>query len=469
MVVTAVIEDLPSNTHLAHQRARVRTSVVLARGGARPQSPMLTFGGKSWDSQTYFLLKQNEPIGPLRESIRTLFDRHAPIVGRRKGRRARSGRSSRGRSESIHLTRARSITPDAAAARRRLRRGGNRTAHRARRFDQFRQYPHCARGAPRARGRRAQGARRVAPRSVQAVHERVVPLRRRGAVLGLAWPPPRCSRSTRSCGARSTSRCSRTGASRASRSRFLALVALLAGRVSRRSCCRRFAPRPSRRRSRTGGAHAGVRQALVVLQFAMLIALLIATTVTYRQMALGMREALRQNTDPIVVVLRAVHAVAARARCCAAGRARRGVLDGFAAVGLSRRRRRSCAATPRRYRSVICGLGLRLLRALRVSARGRSVLLRRARHGADAARQRLDAPGVDRGERDGRTAARLRHSAEEAVGQIGHVQATCSASRPRSRRCTTRASSAWSRTFRSGRVRGAIPPAVFFVDEGQRG
>src|SRR6185503_13509884 len=53
--------------------------------------------------------------------------------------------------------------------------------------------------------------------------------------------------------------------------------------------------------SRTGGSHARVRQALVVLQFAMLIALVIATTVTYRQTALGMREALRQNTDPIVV------------------------------------------------------------------------------------------------------------------------------------------------------------------------
>jgi putative ABC transport system permease protein len=45
-----------------------------------------------------------------------------------------------------------------------------------------------------------------------------------------------------------------------------------------------------------------VRQALVVLQFAVLIALLIATTVAYRQTALATREALRQGTDPIVVL-----------------------------------------------------------------------------------------------------------------------------------------------------------------------
>ena len=79
MVVNAVIEDLPSNTHLAiNALASARASFSPA--AEQDRNPMLTFGGKRWGSQTYFLLKQNEPIGPLRESIRTLFDRHAPIA-----------------------------------------------------------------------------------------------------------------------------------------------------------------------------------------------------------------------------------------------------------------------------------------------------------------------------------------------------------------------------------------------------
>jgi putative ABC transport system permease protein len=45
-----------------------------------------------------------------------------------------------------------------------------------------------------------------------------------------------------------------------------------------------------------------VRQALVLLQFAVLIALLIGTTVTYRQNELATREVLRQNTNPVVIL-----------------------------------------------------------------------------------------------------------------------------------------------------------------------
>jgi putative ABC transport system permease protein len=82
---------------------------------------------------------------------------------------------------------------------------------------------------------------------------------------------------------------------------FLMLIALLAG-VYPSLVLSSFRAATVTKAARTSGAHAGVRQALVVLQFAVLIGLLIANTVTYRQMALGMREALRQNTDPIVVI-----------------------------------------------------------------------------------------------------------------------------------------------------------------------
>ena len=145
--------------------------------------------------------------------------------------------------------------------------------------------------------------------------------------------------------------------------------------------------------SRSGGAHARVRQALVVFQFAMLIALLIATTVTYRQMALGMREALRQNTDPIVVAEATVHAIAAkrdapRSTACATSRAR-----SVCRSRVSNTERRSLRPGARPLPVRYLGLGLRILRALRIPARGRSILLRRTRHGRLAAQQRLDAPG----------------------------------------------------------------------------
>jgi putative ABC transport system permease protein len=38
------------------------------------------FGGKLWGSRTYALLKPNEPAAPIRESLATLIDRHAPTV-----------------------------------------------------------------------------------------------------------------------------------------------------------------------------------------------------------------------------------------------------------------------------------------------------------------------------------------------------------------------------------------------------
>jgi putative ABC transport system permease protein len=56
-------------------------------------------------------------------------------------------------------------------------------------------------------------------------------------------------------------------------------------------------------KARTGGRlQSTVRQGLVALQFAIVIAVLIATIVVHRQTAFGMRESLRQIADPILLL-----------------------------------------------------------------------------------------------------------------------------------------------------------------------
>ena len=157
MVVNAVIEDLPSNTHLAFS-VLASARAAFSPAAEQDRNPMLEFGGKLWGSATYFLLKQNEPIAPLRESIRTLFDRHAPIAGPRKASDiwplvARPIRS-------IHLA-GPFDPPDAQQLGAVYAAAAIGLPHRARRVDQLREHPHRAGSAPRARGRRAQGARRA--------------------------------------------------------------------------------------------------------------------------------------------------------------------------------------------------------------------------------------------------------------------------------------------------------------------
>src|SRR3954462_15168422 len=110
----------------------------------------------------------------------------------------------------------------------------------------------------------------------------------------------RSNRSTYSSSARSIYRCSRTRTSSPALV-FLALVAFLAG-LYPALVLSAYRPATVTRGGRVSGGPAWVRQVLVVLQFAILIALLISTAVAYRQMHLGMREALRQNVDPILLV-----------------------------------------------------------------------------------------------------------------------------------------------------------------------
>jgi putative ABC transport system permease protein len=82
---------------------------------------------------------------------------------------------------------------------------------------------------------------------------------------------------------------------------FLVVTALLAG-VYPSLVLSAFRPATVTKGARGGRGQGVVRQSLVTLQFAILIALLIATGITYRQMSFGMREALRQDTNPVVLV-----------------------------------------------------------------------------------------------------------------------------------------------------------------------
>jgi putative ABC transport system permease protein len=299
MIVTAVIEDLPSNTHLA---ISVLASARAAYSPATEQdrNPMVTFGGKLWGAATYFLLKPHEPIGPLRASIATLFDRHAPLEGAAKKASDVWPLVTRP-IRSIHLATP-FDPPDArqlgavstltaigllilfvasinfvnlltALGVRRAHEVGVRKALGASRLDLFKQFMSESFLYVIASAALGFGIAAIALRPLDTFLGRTIDFstfldaRVAGAVVA-----------------------------------FLVLVALLAG-VYPSLVLSSFNAATITKAARTGGAHARARQALVMLQFAVLIGLLIATAVTYRQMAFGMREALRQNADPIVVLV----------------------------------------------------------------------------------------------------------------------------------------------------------------------
>lgn len=458
MVVNAVIEDLPSNTHLTiNVLASARASFSPA--AEQDRNPMVTFGGKRWGSQTYFLLKQNEPLAPLRESIRTLYDRHAPLEGQQKA------------SDvwplvtrpigSIHLAtpfdppEARQLGAVYAAAAigllivlvastnfvniltsqgtRRALEVGVRKALGASRRDLFKQFM----------GESFLYAATASALGVALAGAALQPL---NTFLGRTIDFSMFADWRVACAALG----------------FLVLVALAAGTYPSLVLASSGAATAAKS-SRTGGAHSRVRQALVVLQFATLIALLIATTVTYRQMSLGMREALRQNTDPIVVAqvrctqslqdaMRKVAGV--RAVACSTGLPQRGFQDGAPLV------RPGLPAVSVRYQAL--GIGFFELYGYRLAA-GRffSAELGTDVAPADNVWTRPESIVVNE-----TTVRRLGFgSAEEAVGQTAMF-------RRMFREPATLTPVHEARIigvvedFQIGSVRGAIPPAVFLVDEG---
>jgi putative ABC transport system permease protein len=76
MEVSAVIEDLPSNTHLDFDVLAAAHSVH-SPAAEQDRIPMSIFGGKRWNSRTYIVLKKGDAIDPLRQPIETLTDRHS--------------------------------------------------------------------------------------------------------------------------------------------------------------------------------------------------------------------------------------------------------------------------------------------------------------------------------------------------------------------------------------------------------
>lgn len=459
MVVNAVIEDLPSNTHLAFN-VLASSRAPFSPAAEQDRNPMVTFGGKRWGSQTYFLLGQGEPIGPLRESIRTLYDRHAPLEGQQK---------------------ASDVWP--------LITRPIRSIHLAAAFD-----PPDARQLGAVYALAAIGllimlvasinfvnilTSRGARRALEVGVRRVLGASRRdlfkqfmgesflyvvaGAALGLGLAVTALQ--PLNTFLRRTIDFSMFGDWRviAVTLGFLAVVGLLAG-VYPSLVLSSFRAAAVTKSSRGGGAHTRVRQALVVLEFGTLIALLIATIVTQRQMALGMREALRQNTDPIVVAVApctqslqdAMRQIAGvREVACSAGLPQQGFQDGAPLV------RRDAPPVSTRYLGL--GLGFFELYGYRLVA-GRFFS---AEIGTDVSPSenvwtRPEAIVVNE------TAVRQLgfKSAQEAVGQTAMFRRMF-----REPATLTPMHEAEIigvvEDFQIGSVRSAIPPAVFLVDENQ--
>ncbi|HZF29749.1 MAG TPA: FtsX-like permease family protein [Gammaproteobacteria bacterium] len=300
MVVTAVIANLPSNANLGFIGILAAAHAPFSQAAQQELAPISVFGGKLWNSRTFVLLRAGVAVAPFRESLATLIDRHAPMnAGTRKaseiwllGARPLSA---------LHLSTGAAATPDGqsygavytvaaigllilltasinfvniltAVGVRRALEVGVRKALGAQRRDLFTQFMsesflYVAIGAVVGFGIAA-----LALRPLNTFLNRRIDFS-----MFLDW---------------------RVAAASVA---FLAATALLAG-VYPAVVLSSFRPATVTKGGRAGGGQAFVRQALVVLQFSILIALLISTAVTYRQMRLGVREGLRMTTDPVVIM-----------------------------------------------------------------------------------------------------------------------------------------------------------------------
>ena len=314
MVVTAVIAAPPSSTHLGTIDVLAAAHAPYSPTALQDRTPITIFGGKLWNSATYFLLKPSEPIEPLRESIKTLIDRHAPMSVDARRKPSEIWALTVRPIDAIHLSSNDSKNPDGqtlsavytvsaigllivlvasinfvnlltALGVRRALEVGVRKALGAQRSDLFKQFmteSFLYVGVGAAVGL---GLAWLALKPLNVFLQRTIDL--------WMFAEPRLIAGTLA---------------------FLAVVAFLAG-LYPALVLSAYRPATVTRGGRVSAGQAGVRQVLVVLQFAILIALLISTAVTYRQMHLGMREALRQNSDPILLVRGLTRH--SRLRCCA--------------------------------------------------------------------------------------------------------------------------------------------------------
>jgi putative ABC transport system permease protein len=299
MKVTAVIENLPSNTHLSLD--------VLAAGRSsdspiveQDAKPMTVVGAKGWMFHTYGLLKRGESIEPLREGIRTLPDRHS--------QRAAGGQAASevwplivAQIRTIHLGARNVASPDTEDYSRlygAIGIGALIVLAAAINFVTLRT-ALALRRAVEVGVRKACGGNRRAlfAQFMSEVFVHVCVATALGVALAAAALPALNVFLNRTIEWQTLASPVFVGGIAA----LLVTVTLLAGSYPA-FVLASFRPSLVTKARTTGRLQSGVRQGLVALQFAIVIAVLIATIVVHRQTAFGMRESLRQSSDPTLLL-----------------------------------------------------------------------------------------------------------------------------------------------------------------------
>ncbi|HEX5046873.1 MAG TPA: ABC transporter permease [Gammaproteobacteria bacterium] len=299
MRVTAVIEDLPSSTHLSID---VLASAVSAHSPVTAQdaTPMTVVGAKGWGFQTYGLLRRGAAIEPLRETLRTLPDRHS--------QRADGGQLPSEiwplivtQIRAIHLSASNVASPDTEDVSRlygSLGIGLLIVLAAAINFVTLRT-ALAMRRAVEVGVRKACGGNRGAL-FAQFMGEVFVHVCLATA-LGLALAAASLPALNRFIDRTIAWQTLLTGPFLAAIAALLVAVTIVAGSYPA-FVLASFRPSVVTKARSTGRLQGGVRQGLVAVQFAIVVAVLIATIVVYRQTAFGTREALRTASNPIVLL-----------------------------------------------------------------------------------------------------------------------------------------------------------------------
>lgn len=301
MKVTAVIENLPSSTTLFGVEAIAAGHSAESPIVVQDARPMTVVGAKGWMFGTYGLLKRGESIEPLRERIRTLPDRHSeqaaggtppsdiwPLIVRQM--------------RAVHLG-ARSVSsPDSEDYSRlygALGIGALIVLAAAINFVTLRTALALRRSVEVGVRKACGGNRRALfAQFMSEVFVHVGVATALGIALALAALPALNSFLDRTIEWQTLLSSNFLGGIAA----LVVTVTLLAGAYPA-FVLASFRPSLVTKARATGKLQNGVRQGLVALQFAIVIAVLIATIVVHRQTAFGMRESLRLASDPTMYVV----------------------------------------------------------------------------------------------------------------------------------------------------------------------
>jgi putative ABC transport system permease protein len=299
MTVTAVLEDLPSNTHLDIDVLAAAHSTY-SPAAEQDLIPMTVVGAKRWGARTYGLLKAGESIEPLRESIRTLPDRHSDVAA--GGQKASEVWPLIVRSlPSIHLGARNVADPDGADVGRlygAIGIGALIILAAAINFVTLRTALAMRRSIEVGVRKACGGSRRTLfAQFMGEVFVHVGIATALGVAIAAAALPALNAFLLRTIQWQTLFSLPFLAATAA----LLFTVTLLAGGYPA-FVLASFRPSVVTKARSSGRLQSGVRQGLVALQFAIVVAVLIATIVVHRQTAFGMREALRQNSDPTVLL-----------------------------------------------------------------------------------------------------------------------------------------------------------------------